>query len=87
MIASANQGTLSVSYLNDRKETIQCLVDKPFQNLSYNGYFGITARNKEKESFNFDMHVRSIKLTNFDPTKYVRNDELLTVAELNVVDD
>ena len=33
------------------------------------------------------MHVRSIKLTNFDPTKYVRNDELLTVAELNVVDD
>jgi len=49
LITSANQGTLTVSYLNDRKEQIQCLVDKPFQNLSYNGYFGITARNTDKE--------------------------------------
>ena len=33
------------------------------------------------------MHVKSIKLINYDPTKYVRNEELLTVDELNVVDD
>lgn len=77
----AEQGNLSLSYLDDRREVVDCFIQQPFSNLSYQGYFGVSARNVESDSSNFDMHLKSIRLTNFDPTKYNRNEELFTIDE------
>ena len=34
-----------------------------------------------------DMHVKSVKVTNFDPTKYKRNEDIMTIAEANQATD
>jgi hypothetical protein len=81
IILNADQGQLSISYLNDRRELKECIVKQPFSSLSYQGYFGITARNIQDSSANFDMHLKSVRLTNYDPTKYRRNEELFTIDE------
>lgn len=83
MILTSEAGNLSVAYINDRKETVQCITKQPFSNLSYQGYFGISARNTNLKDTILDMHIKSVKLTNFDPTKYKRNEDILTAAENN----
>jgi len=30
-----------------------------------------------------DLHVKSVKVTNFDPNKYKRNEEIMSVKEFN----
>lgn len=81
LILTSENGHLSVAYLNDRRETIQCIKDQPFSNLSYPGFFGISARNTIDRENVIDMHVKSIKVTNFDPTKYKRNEDKMTTSE------
>lgn len=83
MILSSENGSLSVSYLNDRKEQVSCIVKQPFSNLSYQGYFGISARNTMDPDTVIDLHVKSVKVTNFDPNKYKRNEEIMSVKEFN----
>ena len=81
IILGADQGNLRLSYLNDRHEVVECFSNQHFSNLSYQGYFGVSARNVESAAANFDAHLKSIRITNYDPTKYRRNEDLFTTTE------
>lgn len=83
IILTAERGQLSVQYLSEKKELVSCIEQRPFSLLSYPGYFGVSARNTEKRENAMDMHVKSARLTNFDPTKYSRTSDLFTADELN----
>jgi len=56
-------------------------------NLSYNGFFGISARNTSKPDEVIDMHLTKATLINYDPTKYKTDDELLSSDELEKRND
>ena len=79
---SAESGNLSLFYQNAKNEQETCFAKQPFSHLSYQGYFGVSARNlAASDEQNMDVDIKSIKLTNFDPTKYRRNEDLLTPDE------
>jgi hypothetical protein len=83
----AKSGTLSISYNDDKNVVVNCVQGMRMSNLSYNGFFGISARNTNKPDETLDMHLTKVTLINYDPTKYKTDDELLAPDELEKRND